>query len=161
MSKERMRCCTHCCRIINTDLMNYEGQWCCDVLRLDNSNMQNAVECHWISAFGEEVIPDFSNEQIAKDFYVRGIIPSYIIQRWIVMALKYNRYVLIHDGFTIGKLEKLISLGKDSLINELNTMVSLGEIDKKGFKYSMGKTHAEINERVSKLEQKYLRGLVN
>ena len=47
------------------------------------------------------------------------------------------------------------SLGKEDFINELNTMVSLGEIDKKGFRYSMGETYAEINKRVSKLEQKY------
>ena len=39
--------------------------------------------------------------------------------------------------------------------DNIKRMVSLGEIDKKGFRYSMGETHAEINERVSKLEQKY------
>ena len=86
--------------------------------------------------------------------FFHGIIPSYFIQRWIVKAFNFPSKVTL-DGFTIGNLEKLISLGKEDFINELNTMVSLGEIDKKGFRYSMGETYAEINKRVSKLEQKY------
>jgi len=154
MSKKRMRCCVSCCRIINTDLMYYNSvEWRCD-----NSNLQNVAECEWINSFYNEIIPDFSNEQIAKDFYVHSIIPSYFIQRWIVMAFKFPSKGTL-DGFTIGNLEKLIRLGREEFINELNTMVSLGEIDKKGFRYSMGKTYAEINKRVSKLEQKY-KGLI-
>ena len=149
MSKKRMRSCASCCRILNTDLMYYDwGEWNCN-----SSNLQNKAECEWISSFYNEIIPDFSNEQIAKDFF-HAIIPSYFIQRWIVKAFNFPSKVTL-DGFTIGNLEKLISLGKEDFINELNTMVSLGEIDKKGFRYSMGETYAEINKRVSKLDQKY------
>lgn len=152
MSKKRMRCCASCCRILNTNLMYYDwGEWRCN-----NSNLQNKAECEWISTYDYAIhdsIPHFSNEQIAKDFYVHGIIPSYIIQRWIVQVFKW-RYPSL-EGFTIGMLEGFIMLRKDQFINELNTMVSLGEIDKKGFRYSIGKTYAEINKRVSKLEQKY------
>ena len=129
------------------------GEWNCN-----SSNLQNKTECEWISSFYNEIIPDFSNEQIAKDFYVHSIIPSYFIQRWIVKAFNFPSKVTL-DGFTIGNLEKLIRLGREDFINELNTMVSLGEIDKKGFRYSMGETYAEINKRVSKLEQKY-KGLI-
>ena len=169
MSKKRMRCCASCCRILDTDLMRYNwGEWICN-----NSNLQNRAECRWISHFDSKAIhdsiPDFSNVQIANDFYIHDIIPSYIIQRMIVMAFKWKHpplsYIIqrknqrrlqkIPDGFTIGQLEKVLILSKDQFISELKTMVSLGEIDKKGFRYSMGKTHAEINERVSKLEQKY------
>ncbi len=173
MSKKRMRCCASCCRILDTDLMRYEwGEWICN-----NSNLQNRAECRWISYFDNAIhdsIPDFSNEQIANDFYIHDIIPSYIIQRWIVKAFKWKhpplkkyfrtkkqieRLQKISNGFTIGQLEKVLILSKDQFISELKTMVSLGEIDKKGFRYSMGETHAEINERVSKLEQKY-KGLI-
>ena len=157
MSKKRMRCCASCCRILNTDLMYYDwGEWNCN-----NSNLQNRAECSWISYFDNSIhdsIPDFSNEQIANDFYIHDIIPSYIIQRWIVMAFKWKHPPLKRlqkIGFTIGQLEKVLIISKDRFISELKTMVSLGEIDKKGFRYSMGETHAEINERVSKLEQKY------
>jgi hypothetical protein len=146
-----MRCCASCCRILDTDLMHYDwGEWRCN-----NSNLQNNAECEWISSFDNTIndsIPDFSNEQIANDF-LHGIIPAYIIQRWIVRAFKWEYPSL--DGFTIGKLEKVMPIDKDEFIWELKTMVSLGEIDKKGFRYSIGKTYAEINERVSKLEQKY------
>ena len=152
MSNKRMRICSSCCRTLNTDLMYYDwGEWRCN-----NSNVQNVAECNWINTFDSpfnDSIPDFSNEQIARDFYVQDIVPSYIIQRWIVMAFRWKYPSL--DGFTIGMLEKVMPIDKVQFIDELNTMISLGEIDKKGFRYSIGKTYAEINERVSKLEQKY------